>query len=165
MGVVDFDPEKWSQANACDAAADVAKVAKVAKLGVEFPQLSQLSQLSQVAQLPESVRLGVDRLQVMRAPRTVRADLWSRVVADAVGLVASGWAAKAIAMAWSPLDLFGAVTDADGDPYSDGLAMWLAGRKLLAIEATLAVVRDGEGHFYYHRREQAGAKLLWNLGR
>ena len=117
-----------------------------------------------VGELSVDLAAGLQRLRSMSIPRVVRPDVWSRVVRDAFELVDAGWAAKALALGWSPLDLFGAVTDADGDPLSDGLSVWLAGRKLLAVEATLAVVRDGGGHFFYHRREQVGAKLLWELG-
>lgn len=76
-------------------------------------------------------------------------------------LARDGWASKALALGYSPLHLFGAVTDAAGDPYSDGLAVWLGGRKLLAISATTATVEDGDGRAYFTRREQVGAKLLW----
>lgn len=118
-----------------------------------------------VGELSVDLAAGLQRLRSMSTPRAVRPEVWTRVVRDACGLVDAGWAAKALALGWSELDLLGAVTDAEGDPLSDGLAVWLAGRKLLAIEATLAVVRDGNGWSYYHRREQAGATLLWNLGR
>jgi len=163
MGVVDFDPEKWSRANACDATAGVAKVAKLAEVGRDLAKLSQLSQLSQVAPLLTDVREGVAILGQMKPPRDVRTERWPQVIADAQGLARDGWAAKALALGWSGLDLFGAVTNAAGDPYSDGLAVWLNGRKLLAISATSATVEDGAGRAYYTRREQVGAKLLWEL--
>ena len=165
MGVVDFDPEKWSQANACDGPGDVAKVAKDAKVGSTFPELSQLSQLSQLASLDEPLLIGVAKLRVMRAPRTVRADCWPRVVRDAIGMAETGWAVKALALSWSPLNLFGAVTDATGDPSDDGLAVWLGGRKLLAICDTFAVAEDETGRAYLNRRDQVGAMLLWELDR
>ena len=65
----------------------------------------------------------------------------------------------------SDLDLFGAVTDANGDPYSDGLAVWLAGRKLLAVCATFAVAEHEGGRAYFNRRDQVGARLLWEINR
>ena len=163
MGVVDFDPEKWSRANACEAAADVAKVAKLAEVGPDLTKLSRLSQLSQVAPLPKSIRDGIAKLQVMKVPRTVRADRWPRIVADAVSLVVSDWAALALAKDWQPLHLFGAVTDARGDPYSDGLAVWLRGRKVTVLLDCCVAVEDGAGRAYFNRRDQAGAKLLWEL--
>lgn len=165
MGVVDFDPEIWSRTNADDGTAAVAKVAKVAKVGADFPELSQLSQLSQVAPLPEAVLAGVHRLRTMSPPRSVRADRWSPIVADAVALADAGWASKAFSLGWPTLAIFGAVTDPMGDTYSDGLAVWLGGRELRAISATTASVKEGEGWAYFNRREQIGAKLLWEIDR
>lgn len=117
------------------------------------------------ASLPPTVAAGLKKLRAMAAPHLQRPELWPLVVSDALGLARDGWAAKALALGWSPLDLFGAVTDAAGDPYSDGLAVWLGGRKLLAITATTATVEDGEGRAYYNRREEVGAALLWEIGR
>ena len=164
MGVVDFDPEKWSRANAPDERADVAKVARLAKVGGVCPGLSQLQQLSQLAPVPEPIRAGIAKLRIMKAPRAVRADCWPRVVTDAVGLMESGWAARALAKGWGPLQLFGAVTDPDGDLCSDGLAVWLAGRKITALLDGCIAVEDGAGRAYFNRHEQIGARLLWELG-
>lgn len=110
--------------------------------------------------LPDDLVAGVARLKKMRAPCLLLPDKWPIAVAGAVYLIESGWAAKALALSWSPLDLFGAVTDPRGDPYSDGLAVWLSGRKLLAICATFAVADYGGGRAYFNRRQQVGAKLL-----
>lgn len=50
MGVVDFDPDKWTQANGGELQPGrVAKVANPAKVEGQGGELSQLSQLSQVA--------------------------------------------------------------------------------------------------------------------
>ena len=126
--------------------------------------------------LPEDILAGVRRLKSMRPPRLVTPEKWPIVVADALeprrrssppsSCPDEGWAATALAMnsPWVALELFGAVTDLAGDPYSDGLAVWLSGRKLLAIDEKLAVVRDGQSWAYYNRREQVGARLLWELG-
>lgn len=92
-----------------------------------------------------------------------RADRWPGIVTDAVSLVASDWAVLALARDWQPLHLFGAITDAMGDPYSDGLAVWLRGRKIIALLDGCVAVEDGTGWAYFNRREQVGAKLLWEL--
>lgn len=115
--------------------------------------------------LPDDVLAGVARLEKMRSPRLLTPEAWPIAVSDASYLAESGWAAKALALGWRALDLFGAVTDATGDAYSDGLAVWLTGRKLVAITATCATVEDGEGRHFYNRGEQVGAKLLWENGR
>ena len=118
-----------------------------------------------VTALPAPIVSGLDALKSMAAPRLQCPERWPRVVSDALRLARDGWAGKAPALGWSVADLFGAVPDAHGDPYSDGLAVWLAGRKLQAISATTATVEDGPGRAFYNRREQVGAKLLWELGR
>jgi hypothetical protein len=64
------------------------------------------------------------------------------------------------------LDLFGAVTGKQGDPNGDGLAVKLSGRPLLALCASFATVRDGpSARSYLYRGKNAGAALLWELGR
>lgn len=113
--------------------------------------------------LPEGIVAGLATLKTMRSPKLRTPNVWPRVVADALKIARDGWAAKALALGWAPLDLFGAATDADGDPWSDGLAVWLAGHKLLAISATTATVEDGGGRAYFNRREQVGAQLLWAI--
>lgn len=113
--------------------------------------------------LPESIKAGLARLNSMPAPRTVKADSWAVVVRDALRIADEGWAGKALALGWTPLDLFGAVTDPDGDLCSDGLAVWLAGRKITALLVGCIAVEDGAGRAYFYRHEQNGARLLWEL--
>lgn len=120
--------------------------------------------VSSVTALPSVISTGLATLRSMAAPSLQRPEQWPRVVSDALVLARDGWAAKALALGWSPLNLFGAVPDAAGEPYSDGLAVWLIGRQLVAITATCATVEDGNGRHFYNRREQVGAKLLWELG-
>ena len=113
--------------------------------------------------LPDDVANGLRRLKVMRVPRLVRPDRWPGVVSDALSLARDGWAAKALALGWSELDLFGAVADPEGDPAGDGLAVWLSGRELLAMTAEYAVVGEHGGRSYFNRRNCDGAVLLWEL--
>jgi len=115
--------------------------------------------------LPDNVASGLRRLKVMRAPRILRPDAWPIAVAGAAYLGKSGRAAKALALGWSPLDLFGAVTERDGYDDADGLAVWLGGRPVLAICATYASVGDGTGRAYFNRCNRLGTTLLWEIGR
>ncbi len=117
--------------------------------------------------LPDDLVAGVARLKKMRTPRLRTPDAWPIAVNDASYLAESGWAAKALAMTptWSVIDLFGATGDPEGDPYEIGLAVWLNGRRLLAMDEKCAVVPDAGGWSYYHRRELRGAVPLWDLGR
>lgn len=114
--------------------------------------------------LSGGIKAGLARLCSMPTPRTVKAGAWAIVVRDALRVANDGWAGKALALGWTTLDLFGAVTDSDGDPCSDGLAVWLGGRKLLAICSSFAIAEDKSGRAYFNRRDQAGAKLLWEWG-
>lgn len=117
------------------------------------------------ASLPLSVVQGLNRLRRMAAPRVRNPDRWPLVTSDALSLARDGWGAKALALGWTDLDLFGAVPDPHGDPAGDGLVVWLAGRKLLALCASFAVADDGGGgRSYFNRREGEGAVVMWSLG-
>lgn len=119
----------------------------------------------QLAELPSEMSAGLRRLAAMGAPRLVSPETWPVAVADALRLVTNGWALKALALGWLPLDLFGAVTDPVGDPYSEGLAVWLERRPVLALTADYAVADDGSGgRSYFNRMARTGACLLWDLG-
>ncbi len=90
---------------------------------------------------------------------------WRQVTRDALSIARDGWAAKALALGWSPLDLFGAVTDRDGYADADGLAVWLGGRPIFAIWETHASVGDGVGWAFFNRCNRLGTTLLWDIGR
>ena len=116
--------------------------------------------------LAKPVQRGVNSLRRSPCPRGVDPKAWRTAVASAVHLSSDGWAAKALALGWSELDLFGAVPDRDGDPYADGLAVKLGGRTILALCETFATVSSGgAGRAFLHRGNNDGAVLLWALGR
>lgn len=153
-----FDPERWEPESEPE---DVAKVAKAAKVE---PSLATLAGL---AALPGTISAGLASLDESRSPTTnSAAPTWAAVVRDAKRLAAEGWAAKALALGWSLLDLFGAVTDPAGDPEADGLAAKLSGRRVLAISDKFATVENGpNARAFIYRRPNEGARLLWALGR
>jgi hypothetical protein len=118
------------------------------------------SPVEQVSALPPSITMGLHRL-VGPVPRLVRDDtVWREIVADARRLAADGWAASALALGWSALDLFG------HSDRRDGLAVWLRGRTLVLLDELTAVVIDGSGRaqFTRDRGGMPGARLLWELG-
>lgn len=118
------------------------------------------------ASLPPSTTNGLNQLRKMAAPNLYRPERWPLVVSDALRLARDGWAAKALALGWSELDLFGAVPDRDGDPDADGLAVKLGGRTILALCGTFATVSSGGAvRTYLHRGNNDGAVLIWALGR
>jgi hypothetical protein len=98
-------------------------------------------------------------------PPGVKPDSWRAVILDCQRLVDENWAAEALNLGWSALDLFGAVTDKQGDPAGDGLAVKLGGRPLVALCAPFSIVRDGpSSRTYLYRGSNAGTQLLWELG-
>lgn len=156
-----FDPERWEPR---DSDGEAAKAAKAAK--VESPEGPALASLVTLATLPGTIKAGLVRLSTLPAPNPVGAELWPEIVNDALGLASDGWAAQALGLGWSPLDLYGAVTDPDGDPAADGLAVKLEGRRVLALCATFATVADANGgRTYLYRGNNEGAGLLWTLER
>lgn len=103
-------------------------------------------------------------------PKIATQDNWAGVVSDALRLAQEGWAVKAIALGWSWADLFG-VGPADDYEFA-GLAVWINGRSIAALDERLAIViergkrdtfiRGGLGHGTHPTVEPV---LLWGLGR
>lgn len=119
------------------------------------------------ALLPPAIAEGLAILTAAPAPRMRNPILWPQIVADAERLAADGWAQSALALGWTALDLFGAVIAPAGDPNSDGLAVKLEGRRVLAICASFATVSEGVGRAYLYRptQEPTGRCLLWDIGK
>lgn len=117
--------------------------------------------------LSEEVTAGLEQLATIRPPRLTRPELWSAIVADALRLAADGWAAHALRLGWSPLELWGCSPDRGGNPNHEGLAVWLDGRRVLLIDDATCIVESGpDARSVFHRRSvAAGGVFLWNLGK
>lgn len=114
--------------------------------------------------LPATIRAGLVSLQAMAAPRITRPEIWPGVVADALRLSSEGWAAQAMGLGWSPLDLWGCSPVTRGNPDHDGLAVWLDGRRILLLDERTCIVNAGTGaRAVFTRRRSTGAALLWNI--
>jgi len=99
-------------------------------------------------ELPTGVVEGVTSLPAER-PRHVRAGQWRVIAEDARRLVHTGWAARAMALGWHELDLFG--VSARGSEHFEGLAIWLAGRRIILITTEYCVAAIPEGRAWYNR--------------
>jgi hypothetical protein len=118
------------------------------------------------APLPADVLTGLRRLRTMAAPRITRLEVWPQIVADAQQLVDDGWAQQALALGWHELELFGVGAKSSAD--FEGLAVWLAGRRLILIDDRSAIAADGDGRSYFNRPpnfDPSGAAYLWEFGR
>ncbi len=115
---------------------------------------------------PADVVVGLKALQAMAAPRIARPEIWPGVVADAFRLTSEGWAAQALSLGWTPLDLWGCSPVARGNPDHEGLAVWLDGRRILLLDERTCIVDAGAGaRAVFTRREPAVGALLWDLGK
>ena len=122
--------------------------------------------VSNVMGLPADIRRGLTFLANAPAPRVRCPDIWPGVIGDALRLAAEGWAGRALALGWSPLDLFGAVPHLGGNPDGDGLAVTLRGRHVLALCASFATVEGPDcSRAYLYRPDDPTAVPLWKLGR
>lgn len=155
-----FDPERWEPEQEPETEAEgAAKVAKAAKVE------GGLASLATLATLPGTIGAGIASLDEGRCPTRANASEWAAVVRDAKRLAEEGWASQALSLGWTPLDLFGAVTDPAGDPEADGLAVKLNGRRVLALCASFATVENGpNARVFIYRGTNEGARLIWVLG-
>ncbi len=111
------------------------------------------------AALPVAVVNGLRHLPKMAVPRITRPEVWPDIVADAVRLATEGWALQALRLGWEPADIWGASEDAPG------LAVWLAGRRVLGLTDGVCTVDDGPSGLAFYNRRAADRVMLWNLGR
>ena len=116
------------------------------------------------------VEPGLLALRGMRPPRRLcDARHWDEIKADAIRLQREGWADAATALGWHPLEIFGCGASSSAD--FEGLAVWIAGRRLLLLDAQSALVATPDGRASFDRRARARAMhaanpvFLWDLGR
>jgi hypothetical protein len=92
---------------------------------------------------------------------------WLRFIDDCGRFLDEGWAARAEALGWGPLDLFGCNRDKPFARISQAGLLWLLeGRKLLALTRDTAAIAAHSGGklTYYRRLLEAGGVLAWELG-
>lgn len=122
----------------------------------------------ETSSLPDALIRGLEALTRMVPPRITKPEVWPVVVADALRLADDGWAAQALGLGWGPVDIWGCSPDVGGNPDHDGLAVWLAGRRVLLLDERTCIVETGPvARSVFTRRKvpPAGAVLLWDLGK
>lgn len=141
--------------------ADPVPIAGIAPIALATPPKAQ-------GGIPPHVATGLARLGAMPTPNLLNPDLWSPIVIDARRLASEGWAASALGLGWHSLDLWGCWTGTDHDPGDDrrdGLAVWLNGRRIIALDDCTAAVASEKGCAWYHRPRDYGERVyLWQVG-
>jgi hypothetical protein len=117
---------------------------------------------------PAGWRAGFARLNPDRPPGDVPPRRWRQFIEDARAFLAGDFAAAAVALGWTALDLFGCDRDR---PFARidraGLIWLLHGDRLVALGADGAATietRTGARHTFRHRRDHyPGRVLAWEL--
>jgi hypothetical protein len=106
------------------------------------------------------------RLDPAQPPADVPDGQWRRFIDDCEVFLDSGWAGRAAALGWVPLELFGCDR---AKPFArvsrQGLLWLLNGRPLLALTGDIAAIASSTGGrlIYYRRPAEPGQVLVWEL--
>lgn len=115
--------------------------------------------------MPREWAEGIVRLQMMSPPTNVPPRRWEQFIAAA--RFADRWAAKAAALGWGPVDIWGCHRD---KPYERidcaGLLWLLNGNEIVALTADTATIRTRTGAIQTFRRRviPPDTVLAWDLG-
>jgi hypothetical protein len=105
---------------------------------------------------------GLRVLSGRTPPRGVPADRWAEVRADALRLHRDGWSNAALELGWDVVQLFGC--SSTDDPADEGLAVQLAGRRPLLLDASSAIIADGRQRYcVFNVRPRPEALMLWDV--
>jgi len=108
---------------------------------------------------------GIEYLKTGPRPPIDPRDDWAAIITQAEYLAVSGWAGRAIALGWSPLEVFGVSPRIGAYPEKYGLTIWLGKRRVACLDARSVVATiNGERHMFT-RFDATGNVLLWELGR
>ena len=118
-------------------------------------------------QIPRDWAEGFARLVPDRPPGDVPLRRWQRFVDD-VGLFLDRWAAYAVALGWTPADLFGCDRDRPFARIDQAGLLWLLdGDRLVMLAEDAATIETQTGVRQTWRRKpgEPGQVLAWELVR
>jgi hypothetical protein len=115
---------------------------------------------------PRAWAEGFARLNRARPPDDVPQRRWLQFIDDCGTFLDGGWPAKAAALGWGPLDLFGCDRHRPWSRIDKAGLLWLmAGRRLVALTANSATIEAASGGRLTYRRvpNDPGRVLAWSL--
>jgi hypothetical protein len=116
--------------------------------------------------VPRSWAEAFARLDRARPPDNVPQRRWLQFIDDCGTFLDEGWPARAAALGWGPLDLFGCDRQRPWARIDQlGLLWLLNGRRVVALTADIAIIETpGGGRLVYRRApSDAGQVLAWDL--
>jgi hypothetical protein len=137
----------------------------VERLRAMKPEL-RLALLSEASSRPWAEALA--RLDPASPPCDISPMGWLRFIDDCGRFINDGWAARAEALGWGPLDLFGCDRIKPMARLDRAGLLWLLdGRELLALTRDTAVISAPSGGrlTFYRRQLEIGGVLAWELDR
>lgn len=103
-------------------------------------------------------------------PKLSPGSYWSEIVSDAQRIAREGWASSALSLGWMVADLYGVGARDDWD--FQGLAVWLAGRQIVALDDRLCIAGVAKSRGIFERGGLRHGRLpvvvpvmLWEFGR
>jgi hypothetical protein len=115
---------------------------------------------------PRAWAEALARLDPARPPADVQLHRWLQFIDDCGRFLDDGWAERAAALGWEPLDLFGCDRERPLARHEDTGLLWLLhGRRLLALMANSARIKTATGSVTYYRMPVAAGHvaLPWEL--
>jgi|SRR6185437_4680802 len=116
---------------------------------------------------PRAWAEALAQLDASRPPGDVPPKRWRRFIDDCGRFLDDGWAIRAVALGWSPLDLFGCDRTRPFARVDRAGLLWLLnGNRLVALSPSTAVIATPSGsRLTYHRRARSAAEatLVWEL--
>ena len=106
------------------------------------------------------------RLDPARPAADVPPLRWLQFIDDCGRFLDDGWAARAAALGWRPLDLFGCEPERPLVRHDHAGLLWLLnGRRLLALTASSARIETATGSVSYYRMPNAAGQIVlpWEL--